>query len=299
MKAVRSVGFVGVGVMGAPIARRMMEAGFALTVCDRNAAAVAPFAGAGASVAKTPAECARCDVVFVLVLTDEQVIEVVTGADGLLGAVDPAAPPVVVVMSTVRPDTVEALGVELAAKNVRLLDAPISGGLDGARSGTLSVMVGGAVEDLELVRPVLRIAGEKIAHCGALGRGVTTKILNNLIGVANWLLMAETMALGASLGMDLDALTATMDRGSGRNIATGNWASRRALYETYARDGDLLAANNDICRKDLALALALAERAGIALPITAGLAASVGATEPAELQPTWAAIRPRASGWDA
>jgi 3-hydroxyisobutyrate dehydrogenase len=294
-----SIGFIGVGVMGAPIARRMMDAGFTLTVCDRNAAAVAPFAAAGAAVAKTPAGCARCDAVFVLVLTGEQVVEVVTGGDGLLGAVDAAAPPIVIVMSTVLPDTVKTLGAQLAAKRVRLLDAPVSGGLDGARRGTLSVMVGGAAADLDAVRPALRIAGERIAHCGALGSGVTTKILNNLIGVANWLLMAETMALGAKLGMDLDALTATMDRGSGRNIATGNWASRRALYEAYARDGDLLAANSDICRKDLALALALAERAGLALPVTAGLASAVEATTACELQPVWSEISvPRTSGSD-
>jgi 3-hydroxyisobutyrate dehydrogenase-like beta-hydroxyacid dehydrogenase len=284
------IGFIGVGVMGAPIARRLAKAGFALTVCDTNRDAVTAFGRAGAGIAVSPAECARLDIVFVLVLTDEQVIDVVLGADGLLGAIDAAAPPIVVVMSTVMPDTVKLLGAQLAQKGARLLDAPVSGGLDGAERGTLSVMVGGAAEDLEAARPALAIVGDRIAHCGALGAGVTTKILNNLIGVANWLLMAETMALGAKLGMDLDALTTVMDRGSGRNIATGNWPSRRALYETYAREGELLAANNRICRKDLSLALALAGRAGLSLPITAGLASVVDAISPASLQPVWSEI---------
>ncbi len=286
------IGFIGVGVMGAPIARRLARAGYPLTVCDANPVATAAFAAEGANVVATPSGCARLDVVFILVLDDEQVVEVVDGADGLRAAIDPASAPVVVVMSTVMPDTVRALGRRLATHNARLLDAPVSGGLDGARSGRLSLMVGGAAEDLERVRGALGVVGDKLAHCGELGAGVTTKILNNLIGVANWLLMAETMALGARLGMDLEALTTVMDRGSGRNIATGNWASRRALYETYARDGTLLAANNTICRKDLALALALAERAGIALPITTGLAATVESTPTEVLQVAWTAIGP-------
>ena len=108
--------------------------------------------------------------------------------------------------------------------------------------------------------------------------------------MANWLLMAETMALGARLGMDLDALTAVMDRGSGRNLATRSWTSRRALYDTYAGNADLLAANMRICRKDLSLALALAQRAGLALPVAAGLSSVVEATPPAALQPVWSAI---------
>ena len=288
--ALARIGFIGVGVMGAPIALRLARAGYPLTVCDANPAAVAPFTQYGAAVAANPAGCAGLDVVFILVLTDEQLTEVVLGADGLLAAIDPAAAPIVVVMSTVLPDTVRELGGRLATRNARLLDAPISGGLDGAQGGTLSLMVGGAAADLDEVRPILAVIGNRIAHCGAPGSGVTTKILNNLIGVANWLLMAETMALGARLNLDLDALTAAMDRGSGRNIATGNWMSRRALYATYAGDGALLAANNRICNKDLALALSLAERAGIALPITAGLASIVEGTPAGELQPVWAAI---------
>ncbi len=284
------IGFIGVGAMGAPIAERLARAGFPLTVCDANPAAVAAFAQSGARLAGRPADCAREDVVFVLVATDDQVDVAVRGADGLLAAIDPAQAPIVVVMSTVLPETVRALAAPLAARGARLLDAPVSGGIDGARRGTLSVLVGGAAADLAEVRPALDVVGDQLSHCGALGAGMTTKILNNLIGVANWLLMAEAMALGKRIGMDLDALAAAMDRGSGRNIATRNWPSREALYATYSTNGPLLASNNDICRKDLSLVLELAARAGIGLPVTAGLASAIDRIPWTELQPVWSEI---------
>lgn len=278
--------------MGAPIAHRLIEAGCALTVCDARPAAATAFAQR-ARLAPSPAACAGAELVFVLVASDAQVQAVLLGPDGLLAAVDPAAPPCVVVMSTVHPDTLQALVGPLAAKNASLLDAPISGGIDGATSGKLSVMVGGSSDDFARVRPVLDLIGSRVTLCGALGAGMKTKILNNLIGVANWLLTAETMALGVRMGLDLDSLAATMEQGSGRNIATGNWASRKALYGRYALDDKLFESNNEICRKDLSLVLALAASGSIELPLTRGLARLLDDTPWRELHAAWSALAPQ------
>jgi 3-hydroxyisobutyrate dehydrogenase-like beta-hydroxyacid dehydrogenase len=286
---VHSVGFIGLGVMGAPIARRLVGAGYALTVYDVRPSATESFRET-AAVAARAADCATADIIFLLVATDEQLQEVVLGPGGLWDAIDPSTPPIVVAMGTSLPDTIRALGDRLAEKHAGLLDAPISGGRDGAESGALSVMVGGARGDFDAAHGILKAVGRNVTYCGDLGSGATTKILNNLIGVTNWLMMAETMALGSRLGMDLDNVTAVMELGTGRNIATRSWSSRRASYATYAEDAALFAANNQICRKDLGLALKLARELGLDLPITAGLARVLESVVPAELQSVWAEI---------
>ncbi|MGE0799133.1 MAG: NAD(P)-dependent oxidoreductase [Lautropia sp.] len=289
------IGIIGVGVMGMPIADRLAGAGHDLIVCDVAPEARDRFAGrAGVATTATPSTCAAADAVIALVATDQQVRDVSIGNDGVLGAIDPARPPTMIVMSTVGPSTVRELSERLAAVNTPLLDAPISGGLDGARNGTLSIMVGGRPEVFDRMRPLFEEIGGSIAYCGPVGHGVTTKILNNLIGVANWILTAEAMALGTRLGMDTAALAAIMDGGSGRNLATGNWPSRQALYRYYVDHPELLAANRDICRKDLSLVLELANESGIALPLTRGLADAIAGVPSSTLQRIWSEIeRPR------
>jgi len=286
---IKKIGFIGVGVMGAPIARRLAGAGYDITVCDVNSAAADSLSDC-AAVVTSPSGCAKLDLVFILVSTDAQVKNVLFAADGLAPAIDPSRPPCIVVMSTVQPDTVRALALHQALKNVPILDAPISGGLDGAISGALSVMVGGDRAHFEMVNPALEKVGTKVAYCGPLGNGSTTKILNNLIGVANWLLMGEAMSLAASLGLDLDNLAAVMDTGSGRNFSTSNWASRRALYGVYAGKPELVGSNMEICEKDLSLFLQLARQAGAELPISRGLHQVVSQTHASAIHSAWAPL---------
>ncbi|MGE4239061.1 NAD(P)-dependent oxidoreductase [Ramlibacter sp.] len=288
----RDIGFIGVGAMGAPIAARLIDAGYRLTVYDTNPAALDAFRGR-ASVAKSPAGCAALDAVVVLVADAGQAKQVLLGEGGVVPALrEKNASPQIVVMSTIHPDVVRELSQSLEGTDASLVDAPISGGIDGAASGRLSVMVGGRAADVARSRALLETIGHSVTHCGPLAAGMTTKILNNLIGVANWLLMAEAMSLASRLGLDLAALAATMEQGSGRNIATGNWPARQASYARYVQDGALFASNNAICRKDLDLVLSLAESARVDMPVTQGLSSLVGETPWQALQAAWSGLAP-------
>lgn len=284
------IGVIGLGIMGAPMARRLARAGHDLTVCDSDPAVAAQFRQAGMTVVRTAAGCARQDVILILVPAESHVRDVLTGPDGLLDALDPAAPPVVVVMSTIPPDAARECAALLATRRAGMLDAPISGGVDGAEAGTLTIMVGGNEADLARVRPVLASVGRSIPYCGPSGAGAATKVINNIVGVTNWLLMAEAMALAKSLGMDLDRVVQVMEESTGRNMGTKLWPARRASYRTYAANPAMVAANHRICGKDLALAMDLAERLGLRLPIAAGVARSVADVTPDALRQLWGKI---------
>ena len=280
------IGFVGLGVMGGAIAARLVASGHSLTVFDLNANALGALDGR-VKAARSPGDCAAQEVVFVLVSTGEQVVDVVAGSEGLLAKVDPGRPPLIVVMSTILPATVRRLDRLAREKNARVIDAPVSGGPDGAATGNLMLMVGAEVGHFAVVARVFDGMKDRLVHCGGVGSGATSKIVNNLIGVANWLLMVEAMALAGSLGMDRDQLAATMENGSGRNLATSRWPSRQKVYETHAARPDLMQANNTICKKDIALVLSLAKQAGIELPIASGLSKVLENAPVASIRQVW------------
>lgn len=199
------IGFIGLGNIGAPMARRLLDRPDELVVLDVAAAATAPFAAEGATVAATPAElAARARVISIVVRDEAQVADVLDGPDGLLAGA--AAGTVVAVHSTISAEGAVALAERASAAGVDLVDAPISGGAMGAHEGTLAVMVGGSDDAVERARPVLERYASLVVHCGPVGQGTRMKIARNLITFASFAAVGEAQRLAQAAGLDVAAL---------------------------------------------------------------------------------------------
>ncbi|HMX07634.1 MAG TPA: NAD(P)-dependent oxidoreductase [Microthrixaceae bacterium] len=199
------IGFIGLGNIGAPMARRLLDRPDELVVLDVAAAATAPFAAEGATVAATPAElAARARVISIVVRDEAQVADVLDGPDGLLAAA--TACTVVAVHSTISAEGAVALAERASAAGVDLVDAPISGGAMGAHEGTLAVMVGGSDDAVERARPVLERYASLVVHCGPVGQGTRMKIARNLITFASFAAVGEAQRLAQAAGLDVAAL---------------------------------------------------------------------------------------------
>jgi len=195
------VGFVGLGVMGKPMARNLLKAGFALTVHNRSRAAVEELAAEGAARAFSPAEVARASEVVVTCLPGPADVEqVYLGPDGVVDGAQPGS--VLIDMSTIDPATHRKIAAAAAERGASYLDAPVSGGPAGAQSGTLTIMVGGEAGVLERARPVLQAMGERTYHMGPVGAGAATKLINNMMAAVNCAGMAEGMVLAVKSGLD-------------------------------------------------------------------------------------------------
>jgi 3-hydroxyisobutyrate dehydrogenase-like beta-hydroxyacid dehydrogenase len=260
---VRTVALIGAGAMGAPIAHHIRRAGLGLTVCDNRPEALAGFAAAGVRTTRSPADCAACDAIFVLVATAAQLEAVATGPNGILSGVTDDRPRYLVVGSTVAPDDVEALAQSFAGTCVRVVDAPVSGGVVGARRGTLTVLAGGTGQDVEALRPLFASMG-KVLHCGPVGAGLKTKAVNNIIAITNLLISAEAFRIAAANGLRFDDLIPALEAGSARNFLTVDADYAREVYAAWSGSEAEYEAVNEIGRKDLKLALKLGE--GLDLP---------------------------------
>src|SRR3954451_13441134 len=176
--------FVRLGTQGAPMARRIVEGGYPLTLWARRTASVEPFADTAATVAASPQELAQnSDLVCLCVVGDADVLEVATGDGGVLSGLQPGG--IIAVHATVHPDTCRQLAERAAAQGVSVIDAPVSGGGPAAEEGKLLVMVGGEDAAVEKARPVFATYADPIVHLGDLGSGQVTKLLNNLLFTAN------------------------------------------------------------------------------------------------------------------
>ena len=209
------VGFIGLGSQGGPMARRIIEAGYPVTLWARRPATLGPFAATNAKTAGSPAELAAAsDLVCVCVRDDADTEEVV---EAVLGGL--AAGGVIAVHSTVHPDTCRRLAERAQAGGVRLIDAPVSGGAPAAKAGRLLVMVGGDEETVEFCRPVFGSYGDPIVHLGPVGAGQVTKLLNNAAFTAHLGVAVSLLALGQSLGVDQLRLADVISHGSGNSFA--------------------------------------------------------------------------------
>ena len=195
------VGFVGLGTMGRPMATHLVQASFRLTVHSRSPDPVEALVKLGASRAASPAEvAARSDVILLSLPGLEEVEEVVLGRAGLAASLRPKA--VIVDMSTIPPNGARRMAEAIRETPGTFLDAPVSGGERGAREATLSIMVGGPVDALERVRPVLTNLGTTIVHCGDSGAGQIAKACNQLVVLSNIYTVAEALVLAAAAGVD-------------------------------------------------------------------------------------------------
>jgi 3-hydroxyisobutyrate dehydrogenase-like beta-hydroxyacid dehydrogenase len=226
------IGFIGLGSQGAPMARRIVEAGYRTTLWARRPATLEPFADTAAEFAHTPLALAQAsDLVCLCVGNDADIREVLTGEDGVLGGLAPGA--IVAVHSTIHPDTCRELAEKAAAQGVTLIDAAVSGGAPAVAAGRLLVMAGGPVEAVDRCRPVFGTYADPVVHLGDIGAGQVTKLLNNLLFTANLATAASTLALGQDLGVDQARLGEVIAHGSANSFALG-----RILAGTLARIGD-------------------------------------------------------------
>ncbi|MDX6742152.1 NAD(P)-dependent oxidoreductase [Actinocorallia sp. A-T 12471] len=220
MSEIKTVGFIGLGSQGAPMAQRIIEAGIPTTLWARRPETLEPFAGTGATTAASPAELgAAVDLACVCVLDDAGVEEIVSGENGLLKGMRPGG--VIAVHSTVHPETCARLAERAAEHGVGFVDAPVSGGGPAAQQGSLLVMAAGDAETVERCRPVFATYGDPIVHLGPVGAGQRAKLINNLLLAANLGVAESAFALARDLGVDPAQLAVVLARGSGSSFATG------------------------------------------------------------------------------
>lgn len=253
------IGFVGLGIMGRPMASNLLRAGFTVTAYNRSEGPRAVLAAAGARIAISPAGAAREADVVIVVVTDSEAVEAVCLGPG--GVVEGARRGALVVdMSTISPDATRRIGTALAVRGVRMLDAPVSGGESGAVAGSLSIMAGGAAEDVARARPVLEVMGDRIVHCGPLGAGQTVKLANQIAVALTNLAVCEALVFAQRSGVDPSVMLEAVSAG-----AAGSWQLTNLGPRMIRRDfapGFKIA----LQQKDLRLALETAARLHLPLP---------------------------------
>ena len=256
------VAFIGLGTMGSPMALNILKAGHAVTVHNRSREKEIPLADAGAQRADTPAAAARnADIVVTCVSDTPDVEAIVLGENGVVQGAPRGA--IVIDMSTISPTATRRIAKALSARGIRMLDAPVSGGSEGARKGTLSIMVGGEPLDLEKARPVLEAMGTTITHIGAIGAGQMTKAINQIVVAGTYWSVAEGIALGLKAGLDMVKVVAAVGGG-----AAGSWAMVNRSGNMVKNDYPL-GFKVQLHRKDLTIALEVARELGVTLPVAA------------------------------
>lgn len=264
----QAVGFIGLGQMGRPMARRLADWPGGLWVHDVDPEAVAALEQAGAKVADTPREVGeRSRVVSVMVRDDEQVREVLDGPDGVLAGAAPGS--CVVVHSTIRPDTAHELAEAAAARDVHVVDAPVSGGFMGAHDGRLAIMVGGTDKAFAVCREALERMGEVVVHLGPAGAGTRAKLARNLIHFVAFAAVTEAQRVAEAAGIDLQALGRVVRH---TDAVTGGPGAimLRDTAAPMASDDDwypILDHVRTLGEKDLSFALELAGQVGVDAPL--------------------------------
>jgi 3-hydroxyisobutyrate dehydrogenase len=213
MSTLPSLGFAGIGLMGLPMCRRLLAAGYPLTVWNRNPAKCAPLVEAGARQVATPAElCEHADVVMLCLADTAVVREVVFGAAGVADGAKSGQ--LLVDFSSLEPTATREMAAELKNKTgMGWLDSPVSGGVVGAEAGSLAIMVGGDAADLQRVHAVLLNLGQRVTHMGAVGAGQVTKACNQMIVACNALVIAEVVALAEQAGVDASLIAEALAGG--------------------------------------------------------------------------------------
>jgi 3-hydroxyisobutyrate dehydrogenase len=270
-----NVGFIGLGDMGGAIAERIVEKGFPLTVCDLRAAAVAQLTARGASSAANPSALAKgCDIVFVCVVDDRQVIALVQ--DHLARHLREDS--VLVILSSVRPETMHEIRALLARDAhgnaaVSLLDSPVSGSRPAVAAGTLTLMIGGDATAIARIRPVLEAFSAHIFPTGPLGSGQAMKIANNLMLHMNHLVALEAVRFARAQGISEKALMEVVNTSSGRSWVTETWGLIDDMFRDHPQAGT--AGIYDMMVKEMWNAVLLSRSTGTWLPLT-GLGVQIG-----------------------
>lgn len=255
------IGFVGLGMMGLPMAKNLVEAGYTVTVFDLDAGAIEEAQGFGASPASTGAEvAAQSDIIITMVPDSPHVEAAIAGNGGIIEGIRPES--VVIEMSTILPETGKRMAELLAEKGADFVDAPVTGGVAGAEAGSMSILVGGDAEAFERTLPVLSVLGGDITHMGPVGAGHTTKIANQLIGVATLAGLSEAFVLAKKSGLDMQTFYDAVKNGAGRSWALETLGPK--ILKGDFSPGFMV----KHMQKDLRLAGQLADDTGTSIPTT-------------------------------
>jgi len=261
-----SVGFIGLGQLGAPMAANLLAAGYPLTVHNRSRSAEEALAAAGAIRAASPAEVAASAEILCLCVTDGSAAEAVLfGPEGAAPSLKTGA--LVIDFSTIDPAQAQELHRRLQARGIDCLDAPVTGGTEGAKAGTLSVLVGGEAELVARAWPLFEAVGKTVTHFGPIGSGQQVKAVNQILVAGSYAAVAEAMALGQRMGLPMESVVAALRPGG-----AGSWAldnRSMAMLEGSFPLGFKLALH----RKDLGIALGAAAAQDLQLPISEKVAA--------------------------
>lgn len=257
------IGLIGLGIMGKPMAKNMLKAGYDLTVNDLNQAAVDEIVACGAKAAANNEIGETCDLVMTMVPNSPQVKAVMLGEDGVAAHMRPGT--TFIDMSSINPVASKEIAAELAKKNIEMLDAPVSGGEPKAIDGTLSFMVGGKQEVFDRFKPVLESMGASVVLCGDVGAGNTTKLANQIIVACNIQAVAEALTLAKKAGVDPELVFQAIKGGLAGSTVMN--AKAPMMIEGNDKPGFKI----DLHIKDLNNALDCAHTVGSPVPMTAAV----------------------------
>lgn len=257
-----TLGFIGIGRMGAPMSRRLLAAGYPLVACDPNAAAVAALADAGAKTAASPAEVAAQSEIILLSLPTPDVVDAVAfGPDGIAAAGEGRAR-IVIDLSTTGPEGAQALARGLADKGLKVVDCPVSGGVGGAQKGALAMMASCGRALFEEVEPILKVLGRTFLVGPEPGMGQMIKVINNLVSVTALAITSEALVLGTKAGLDPDAMVEVINAGTGQSNASATKIPNFVLTRSF--DFGFALALSD---KDIRLCLSRSEALGVPMVV--------------------------------
>ena len=256
------IGFIGLGIMGGPMARNLIDAGYEVVLYNRTKEKAKEIASGGATVADSPRDVAESSDVIVTMLSDSpQVEEVVAGEDGVLEGIKEGA--LLVDMSTISPVVTRELEEKVKERGASMLDAPVSGGDVGAQQGTLSIMVGGGEEDFERARPLFEVLGDTMTHVGPIGAGQTAKAANQIVVALTIEAISEALVLGSKAGVAPDKILEALSGGlAGSNVME----AKKEKFLSHDFDPGFKV---ELHHKDLGIALAAGREYGVSLPVTA------------------------------
>jgi 2-hydroxy-3-oxopropionate reductase len=260
---VEKVGFIGLGIMGKPMAKNLMEAGYELVLYNRTLEKAQEMAEDGeAGVAANPREVAENSDIIITMLPDSpDVRDVVTEQDGVLEGIEEGN--LLVDMSTISPLVTEQLAANLKERGASMLDAPVSGGDVGAIEGTLSIMVGGSEEDFERARPLFDVMGKTVTHVGPTGTGQVTKAANQVVVALTIEAVSEALVLGSKGGVAPEKILEVLSGGLAGNKVM---EVKREKFLSHKFDPGF---RSELHHKDLSIALAAGREYGVVMPVTA------------------------------
>ena len=257
----KKVGFIGLGIMGMPMARNLIKAGFEVVVYNRTTSKAEQMVSEGAKKADSPKELATETPVVITIVSDTPDVEsVILGENGVIEGIKPDS--VVIDMSTISPQATQKIAVRLREKGVHMLDAPVSGGEQGAISGTLSIMVGGDAEMFKRCQPIFEAMGKNIIHVGSNSMGQTVKLVNQILVAGTLNSVVEALIFAQKSGVDLEKTIDAVKGGAAASWQLTNLAPR--IIRRDFQPGFMI----DLMQKDLNLVMGTARELKLPLPVT-------------------------------